>query len=66
MIPRKMRPMPDSPPVREIPATALKAMIDRGETFELIDVRAPMERDFAVIEGSRLLDQALDRDLRAY
>lgn len=49
--------MPDSPAVREIPATELKAMIDRGETFELIDVRTPMERDFAAIEGSRLLDQ---------
>ena len=32
-------------------------MIDRGDTFELIDVRTPMERDFAAIEGSRLLDQ---------
>lgn len=49
--------MTDSPSVREIPATELKAMIDRGESFELIDVRTPEERAFAAIEGSRLLDQ---------
>jgi len=45
------------PPVREISALELKAMIDRGERFELIDVRTPGERQLAVIEGSRLLDQ---------
>jgi rhodanese-related sulfurtransferase len=49
--------MPAPPNVQEIPATELKAMIDRGESFELIDVRTPGERDFAAIEGSRLLDQ---------
>jgi len=48
--------MPD-PTIQEIPATELKAMLDRGEVFELIDVRSPMERSIAVIEGSRLLDQ---------
>ena len=32
-------------------------MIDRGETFDLVDVRTPMERAIAAIEGSRLLDQ---------
>jgi len=49
---------PVPPHVREIPATELKAMIDRGETFELIDVRTPQERAIAAIEGSQLLDQA--------
>jgi rhodanese-related sulfurtransferase len=44
--------------VHEISAVDLKAMIDRGEAFELIDVRTPAERAIAVIEGSRLLDQA--------
>ena len=43
--------------IREIPATALKAMLDRGDTFELIDVRTPAERELASIPGSRLLDQ---------
>jgi monothiol glutaredoxin len=50
--------MTDAPTVREIPATELKAMQDRGEAFELIDVRSPQERAFAAIPGSRLLDQA--------
>lgn len=51
--------MADSPTVREIPATELKALLESGEKFELIDVRSPMERAFAAIPGSRLLDQAL-------
>lgn len=46
-----------APPVREIPATELKAMMDRGESFELVDVRTPGERALAAIEGSKLLDQ---------
>jgi monothiol glutaredoxin len=32
--------------------------MDRGDPFELIDVRTPHERAIATIEGSRLLDQA--------
>ena len=48
-----------APPVREITATELKAMRDRGEAFELVDVRTPAERAIARIEGSRLLDQAV-------
>jgi monothiol glutaredoxin len=47
----------ETPAVREIPATELKAMIDRGERFELVDVRSPAERGVARIAGSRLLDQ---------
>jgi len=43
--------------VREIPATELKAMMERGEAFELVDVRTPDERAFAAIAGSRLLDR---------
>jgi rhodanese-related sulfurtransferase len=56
--------MPTPTNVQEIPATELKAMIDRGESFELIDVRTPGERDFAAIEGSRLLDQEAYQSLR--
>jgi monothiol glutaredoxin len=44
--------------VQEIPATTLKAMLDRGDAIELIDVRTPWEREIAAIPGSRLLDQA--------
>jgi len=47
----------DPSTVREISAVELKAMIDRGERFELIDVRTPGERDIAALEGARLLDQ---------
>lgn len=43
--------------MREIPATELKSMMDRGERFTLVDVRTPGERAIARIEGSRLLDQ---------
>lgn len=44
--------------VQQLTATELKAMIDRGAPFEFIDVRTPEERELAVIEGARLLDQA--------
>ena len=32
-------------------------MMDAGDTFEFIDVRTPLERELAHIEGSRLLDR---------
>jgi monothiol glutaredoxin len=43
--------------IRQLQPSALKAMIDRGAAFELVDVRTQWERDLAKIEGSRLLDQ---------
>jgi monothiol glutaredoxin len=43
--------------IQQLQAPALKAMIDGGAAFELIDVRTEWERDLAKIEGSRLLDQ---------
>jgi len=43
--------------IRQISATQLKAMMDAGGTLQLIDVRTASEREVAVIEGSRLLDQ---------
>ena len=52
------------PEVREISATQLKAMMDRGDSFELIDVRTPQERATAMIAGSRLLDQETYESLR--
>jgi rhodanese-related sulfurtransferase len=55
--------------IQQLPAPDLKAMIDAGARFELIDVRTPEEREIATIAGARLLDQAyhdallaLDRD----
>jgi monothiol glutaredoxin len=43
--------------IQQLQAPALKAMIDSGAAFELVDVRTLWERDLAKIEGSRLLDQ---------
>jgi monothiol glutaredoxin len=49
---------PNQPPgIRQLSAPELKAMIDSGLPFELVDVRTPDERAIARIEGSRLLDQ---------
>ena len=62
---------PDEKPaeIRQISAPELKAMLEAGTACELVDVRTPMEREIAAIEGARLLDQAyhdallvLDRD----
>jgi monothiol glutaredoxin len=43
--------------IQQLQPSALKAMIDTGAAFELVDVRTQWERDLAKIEGSRLLDQ---------
>src|SRR5258707_10898094 len=51
--------VPDEPArIRQISAPELKAMIDSGVPFELVDVRTEEERAIAKIEGSRLLDKA--------
>jgi monothiol glutaredoxin len=48
---------PNQPPrVVQLSALELKSMRDRGDTFELVDVRTPEERATASIDGSRLLD----------
>lgn len=44
--------------IHEISALELKEMLDRGGSFELIDVRTPAEQSIASIAGARLLDQA--------
>ena len=41
--------------MEEITATELKAKIDAGEDFQLIDVRQPDEYAFAKIEGAKLI-----------
>ena len=61
--------MDQSPVIRQLTAPELKAMIESGAPFELVDVRTDEERAVAMIDGSRLLDRAyhdalllLDRD----
>lgn len=39
----------------QITAEDVKAALDKGETFTLIDVREPWEYDVAKIEGSKLM-----------
>ena len=41
--------------MQEITATELKAKMDAGEDFQLIDVRQPDEFAFARIEGAKLI-----------
>lgn len=48
----------EAPPIRQLSAPELRAMVESGVAFELVDVRTEEERDFARIEGSRLIDQA--------
>ena len=49
---------PNEPPrVRQLSAAELKAMIDRGLPFVLVDVRTEEERVVAKIDGSRLLNE---------
>jgi monothiol glutaredoxin len=53
---------PHEPPrVKQITPAELKAMMDRGERFELLDVRTPGERAVASIPGARLLDEETRR-----
>jgi monothiol glutaredoxin len=50
--------------VKQITAAELKAMLDRGEPLELLDVRTEAERAIAKLEGARHLDQAAMEDLQ--
>jgi monothiol glutaredoxin len=54
-----------APRVQQIAAAELKAMMDRDETFELIDVRTEFERSLAAIDGSELLDDTVHERLLA-
>jgi rhodanese-related sulfurtransferase len=48
----------DPPPVRQLSAPELKALIESGTACEFVDVRTEEERAVATIDGFRLLDQA--------
>jgi len=61
----------EAPPIRQLSAPELRALMESAATLELVDVRTDGERAIARIDGSRLLDQAyhdalllLDRDTR--
>jgi len=48
----------EPPPIRQLSAPDLKALLEGGTAVELVDVRTEEERAIAAIDGSRLLDQA--------
>ena len=48
----------EPPPIRQLSAPDLEALLKSGTAIELVDVRTEEERRIAAIEGSRLLDQA--------
>jgi len=51
-------PAQEHPPIRQLSASDLEALLTSGAAIELVDVRTEHERAIAVIPGSRLLDQA--------
>lgn len=51
--------------VRQLSPGQLKAMMESGRDFELVDVRTPEERALAHIDGSRLLDVRFEHELLA-
>jgi monothiol glutaredoxin len=53
----KMSSPHEPPKVKQLKPEELKAMMDRGDRFELVDVRTPKERATASLPGSRLLDE---------
>ena len=48
----------EPPPIRQLSAPDLKALLDNGTAVELVDVRTEEERAIASLAGSRLLDRA--------
>jgi monothiol glutaredoxin len=51
--------------VKPLRPTELKAMLDAGEAFELVDVRTPQEQATAKIGDARLLDPGYEQELSA-
>lgn len=56
-------PEPALPPIRQLSATDLAALLQGGTAIELVDVRTKGERAIAALDGSRLLDQAYHDEL---
>lgn len=54
---------PNAPRAGEMTVQQLRQLLDSGEAFELIDVRTPAEFETARIEGAKLLDEAVSRQL---
>lgn len=55
---------PNAPkPVEQMKVQDVKAWLDDGKEFVLIDVRGEDERETAKIEGARMLDDALQEEL---
>lgn len=48
----------EPPPIRQLSAPDLRALLESGAAIELVDVRTEEERAIARIDGFRLLDQA--------
>ena len=48
----------EPPPIRQISAPDLAALLENGAAIELVDVRTEEERAIAAIDGARLLDRA--------
>lgn len=48
---------PNAPSVQQLSVGQLRALIDSGESFELLDVRTPEERAIAAIPGAVLLNE---------
>lgn len=46
---------PGGPPAPEIAPRELKAMMDRKESFQLLDVREPVEHEICALPGSKLI-----------
>ena len=51
--------------VKQLEPSQLKAMMERGEDFELVDVRSPQEWNIAHIYGARRFDAAYEHELLA-
>jgi len=55
---------PNAPrPVEQMKVESVKAWLDAGKDFVLVDVRGEDEREVAKIEGARMLDNALQNEL---
>jgi monothiol glutaredoxin len=50
-------------PITQITAPELRAMLDRGEPLELVDVRTEEESAIAAIDGARLFSESTHQHL---